>query len=198
MRRHAPLARLVDLTMRLWTPACAAALAAALTACASSPAVRVGWDEHADFSKLHTWAWKSDGSIEDPAWEQRCRAVVADELRRRGLEESSAPASADLLVIVHARLSSRKQATLEHGGPYGGGWGYDETVEHQVPAGAIVLDLVDARRDAVVWRGRAGDVFRADRSLDEREATLRSVVERMFASYPPAPGALPDASLAAR
>ncbi len=41
----------------------AAVVAAGIGACATSLKTSVGWDQHANFAKYHTWAWKPDGSI---------------------------------------------------------------------------------------------------------------------------------------
>ena len=39
----------------------AAVVAAGIGACATSLKTSVGWDQHADFTKYNTWAWKPDG-----------------------------------------------------------------------------------------------------------------------------------------
>src|SRR6516165_9308519 len=119
-----------------------AGLLAALLACASSaPKTKVGWDEHADFSKYHTWAWKTDGSIRDATWARRCQSVLSDELATKKLTETGLDRNPDLWAVVHVRLSTETQVysyspAWGYGwGPYGAAWAYDETVEYQIPVG---------------------------------------------------------------
>ena len=203
MRSHVPLARLAARGSCRGKHAFAvlAGLVSLFAACSPSLSVRTGWDPHADFASYRTWTWKADGSAEDVALERQSRSVIAEELARHGIEEVADPERADLWCVVHARVSSRTRLAGEsewgYGmGPYGGGWGYDDTVEHEVPVGTMVIDLVDRARKQVVWSARANDVIRADRSDEQREQKLAAVVRQMFAAYPPAPGSVPEASAA--
>jgi hypothetical protein len=168
------------------------ALAACVAACASAPTLKVGWDQHADFSKYKTWAWRPDGSIKDPVWAQRCRSVLADELKKHGLTESPDADRADLWAVVHARLSSETRVASYASdwgygwGAYGSAWAYDETVQYEVPVGTIVLDLVDSQKKEIVWRGRANGAIESNRTNEEREQKLISSLQQLFAGYPPA------------
>jgi len=172
--------------------ACAAIFAVGLVACASSPEIKVGWDQHADFSKYHTWAWKPDGSIQDPVWAKRCQDVLSDQLATRGLKQVGIDQNPDLWAVVHARLSAKTEvASFSPGwgygwGPYGPAWAYDNTVEYQVPVGTILLDLVDSRQKEIVWRGRAHGAIQSDRTNEQREEKLIAVFQQMFAGFPPA------------
>jgi hypothetical protein len=176
---------------RLSLAACASLLAAAIVSCASNKvSVKVGWDQHADFTKYKTWGWKTDGSIQDQVWERRCHSVLADELLLHHLTEVPAD-QADLWAVVHAKLDVKTQVASfspawGYGwGPYGSAWAYDDTIEYDVPYGTIVLDLVDRREKQIVWRGRGKGVISADRTNEEREEKLIGVFKQMFAGYPP-------------
>ncbi len=50
-------------------------------------------------------------------------------------------------------------------------------------AGPITVDLVDARSNELVWRGRADDVIPND--SDERAQKLQEAVSKMFENFPP-------------
>lgn len=176
--------------MRRATWAVAGMIVAAVSC--STLKIKVGWDEHADFSKYHEWAWKPDGSIQDPVWAKRCQDVLSDELAKKGLTQVDQ--DPDLWAVVHARLSSQTQV-VSYNPAWGYGWGgwaggYD-TVEYQVPVGTIIIDLVDVRQKQVVWRGRAHDAIQADKSNEQREEKLIAILAQMFAGYPPGPESLP-------
>ncbi len=51
----------------------------------------------------------------------------------------------------------------------------------------LIVDLVDAERTCLVWRGRATDTVSSDSEARDRQ--LREAVARMFEDFPPRPGA---------
>jgi hypothetical protein len=164
----------------------------AIVGCATGIEVKVGFNEHADFAKYHTWGWKLDGSIKDPVWARRFQSVLSEELAVHGLKEVPAE-QAELWAIVHARLDVKTQVASYapdwgYGwGPYGSAWAYDSTVEYQVPVGTIILDLVDTKQKQIVWRGRAAGTIQADKTNEEREQRLVSIIKQWFAVFPPIP-----------
>ncbi len=157
-------------------------------ACATSTLkVSVGWDQHADFAKYKTWAWKTDGSIGDPVWAKRCQDVLSDQLASDSLAQVKLDQNPDLWAVVHARLSS-KTVVVPFSPDWGyawGGWAPLDTYETEIPVGTMIVDLVDVRKKEVVWRGRANDVVSTDKSNEEREQKLISVLKEMFAGFPP-------------
>lgn len=173
--------------MQIGFRAVAAIMVTGLVACSSSsPDIKFGWDRNVDFSKYYTWEWKPDGSIRDPVWGKRCQDVLGDVLATKKLAPINV--NPDLWVIVHARLSSETVVV-----PYDPAWGYtwgawamaDFPGEEQIPVGTIVVDMVDARRKILVWRGRAHGAIAADRTNEQREQKLTQILTEMFAGYPP-------------
>lgn len=166
----------------------AALLAVGLTACASQPKVKVGWDQNADFKKYKTWAWKPDGSIKDPVWAKRFSDVLSDQLATDGVTQVDLGAGPDLWAVVHARLSAETQVVSYDSGwgyGWGYGWGPDYTAVYQIPVGTILVDLVDAKLKQVVWQGKAHGYVSTDKTNEEREQKLIAVIAEMFSGYPP-------------
>ncbi len=164
---------------------------ASLLGCASSLKVDAGWDENVDFRKYKTWAWKPDGSIADPVWAKRFQDVLSDQLATDGLTQVGLDQSPDLWAGVHARLGSETRVmSYDPGWGYGyGAWGSLDTFTYEVPAGSFVVDLVDVKLKRVVWRGKASDTISPNKTNEEREKKLISILAQMFAGYPPAAGA---------
>ena len=159
----------------------------ALFSCSSAPKVDAGWDHRVDFSRYRTWAWKDDGSIRDPVWNRRVQSVIEDELEKHSLKR--ADANPDLWVAVHWRLTvDTRVVSYNPAWGYGwSGWGGPSVTEiYDVPAGTMLLDLVDVAKKDLVWRGTASGEIKADRENEEREQTLRGILAQMFAGYPPA------------
>jgi len=165
-----------------------AATIAVTTRCASAPATKVGWDQNVTFKNYHTWAWRPDGSINDPTWARRCQDVLSDQLQTDGLNQVSLDQSPDLWAVMHVRLSAETVVT-----PFDPNWGYAwgawapmDDYETQIPVGTIIVDLVDVKLKHIVWRGRAKDAIDQGKSNEAREEKLRAVLAQLFAGYPPA------------
>ena len=163
------------------------AAVAGLFACATTLKTKVGWDQHADFAKYKTWAWKPDGSIPDPVWARRCQDVLSDQLANDGLTQVGLDKNPDLWAVVHARFSSKTEvvAFSPAWGYAWGGWAPMDTYETQIPVGSMMIDLVDVRMKEAVWRGTAHDTIHPEKSNEEREEKLISVLKQLFTGFPP-------------
>jgi hypothetical protein len=158
-------------------------------ACESTLKTSADWDKTADFTKYRTFSWKRTGELKDPIWERRIEGVIEDELAKKGLTPSP---DGDLLAVTHPRLSRETRVESYNAG-WGYGWGYGwgpamtTTTVREIPVGTLVIDLVDARKKEIVWRGVASDTLNTDpsRTNEEREQALRRVVAQLFAGFPP-------------
>lgn len=167
------------------------AVIAAALAC-STLKTSADYDPKTDFSKYKTWGWKDDQSIKDPLWVKRIQDAIENTLSTRGLTRNEQ--NPDVWVAVHARFSEQTQIrTYDTGWGYGYGWRYGgaygggmttSTVE-QVPVGTLIVDLVDANRKEMVWRGTGSDTLNPQRSPEEKEKALREAIAKMFENYPP-------------
>ncbi len=169
-----------------WVAAVVAA--AGLGACATTaPKTSVGWDQHADFAKYKTWAWKPDGSIEDPVWAKRCQDVLSDQLASDGLTQVGLDQKPDLWAVVHARFSSKTElVTYSPAWGYAwGGWAPMDTYETLIPVGTMIIDLVDVGKKEAVWRGRAEGTIHPEKNNEQREQNLIAVLQKLFVGFPP-------------
>jgi uncharacterized protein DUF4136 len=161
---------------------------AAALAC-STLKTSADFDPKTDFTKYKTWAWKDDRSIKDPLWVKRIQDALESTLSTRGLTRNEQ--SSDLWVAVHARFSEQTQVTsYDTGWGYGYGWRYGgggmtTTRVEQIPVGTLIVDLVDAQRKELVWRGTGSDTLNPQRSPEEKEKALREALAKMFENYPP-------------
>ena len=171
-----------------------AVLALVAAAGCSTLETSVDWDRTKDFSGYKTWAWKDDGSITNDLLAKRIQNGIAAELASKGL--TRADANPDLWIAVHARLS--KQTRVDYynsgwgygwyGGYYGGGMTMSTATVREIPVGTLIVDLVDAKRKDLVWRGIATDTLKPERSPDEKEKALGAALAKLFQDYPPSPG----------
>jgi uncharacterized protein DUF4136 len=167
----------------------AISLAAAL-AC-STLQTSYDYDKAANFSQYKTWSLKDDGSIKNPLLFKRFEAAVTDEMSKKGLTRSDD--NPDLWVAAHTRLSKETRvSTYDSGWGYGYGWrggyaggGMTTSTVQDIPVGTLIVDLADAHRKELVWRGTATDTLDPHASPEDREKKLREAVAQMFANYPP-------------
>jgi hypothetical protein len=180
--------------MRFRIPYLVVALAAAALSC-STLTTSSDYDPATDFSQYKTWAWHDSGSIKDPILVKRVQSALESTLAGRGLTRNED--NPDLWVTVLGKLSQQTQITTYNTGGYYGPYGYgyrwggygggmSTTRVEQIPVGTVIVDLADAKRKELVWRGIASDTLNPERSPEEKEAKLREALAKMFANYPPA------------
>jgi hypothetical protein len=192
------------ITRFLARPAALAATGLALTfglaSCATSANVGVSSDfDHAvNFRAYKTWAWypkQANDTEGGPAkgyesfTDQRIRDAVSKDLTAKGLTETtSAP---DVYVAYTVRVENKQQ--VSGGYPYGGygypyygygygGFPYGGGGSYNYKAGTVIIDIVDARRKELAWRG-TGQAQLNQNSISEEE-TYR-IVNSVLGNYPP-------------
>jgi len=162
MRRH-PIALL--LALALFGAACAT-----LTTETTS-------DPTADFSKLRTFTIAGDRlQTAEEGW---LGQEVASRLQKHGLTRVAENAS----LRVSPRLFREASAGEST-------WGYTWWTgnsggqsAHDVPAGTLVVDLVDPARNQLVWRGVAQGTVPLVGAL--KKSKVEVALDRMFSDFPP-------------
>ena len=166
-------------------------------------AARVGvtndFDHAVNFRAFKTWAWypqQPKDAEGGPAkgyesfLDKRMRAAVATEMTAKGLTEVAVNAAPDIYVAYSARVEDKQQVSPYYNGmgyPYGygyGGYGYGRGYSPvtQYKAGTVVIDIVDARRKELAWRG-TGQAQVNQNTIDEVET--HRIVNGILSTYPP-------------
>ena len=160
--------------------------AAAVLAC-STLTTGADYDPSTDFSKYKTWDLKND--IKNELLARRIETAVGNELSKKGMTRDTN--NPDLWVAVHGSLSKQTQIhTYDTGWGYGYGWRYgggmSTSTVTEVPVGTLIVDLVDAGKKELVWRGTASDTLNPEASPEKKEQNLQEAMAKLFANYPPA------------
>jgi len=174
--------------------------------------VAYDFDPEADFSALHTYGWQPipKRSKADAFVIKRIKAAVAQEMDAKGFRESeSAP---DFTIALHG--SKERKVDVQEWGysysprayyhPYGfrddrpGGlsgprWGRGEDYEeyrsgtdvYEYEEGTLIIDIVDAKKKELLWRGSATDVIDPLASPEERTRTINETVKSILVNFPP-------------
>ena len=174
-------------THRIMSIAAVAFLGLSAAACATSMSVSSHVDRTVDFAPYRTFDWGPADALPtgdprldaNPFFKDHLQGEVEKQLAGRGLTVGPA-GTADLLIHYHASISRRIDvAGVDRNYGYGG-------QAREYDAGTIVLDLVDARTQRVIWRGWAQDAVSG--MLDDEDTMARKIheaVTRMLAQLPP-------------
>lgn len=193
----------------------------ALVGC-STMTVRSDYDELASFTHLRTYAWMhraddAGGSYANPAFNspltgRRIRDAVDQALAHRGFIRV-ASGDADFRIAYHVVAEERvtvrqvNDLSYRHYGyrsfsPFfygypGAGFG-TQTYVREYLQGTLILDVVDGKKDELVWRGWASKALDRDPKPDQVQAYVAQAVERILEGFPPggAPRRQPDAIVA--
>jgi hypothetical protein len=174
--------------------ATAALTAAALTlfGCAT---LRVS--SHTDrgvvWSKYTTFDWGPADALpagdprldKDPFFQDRVEGAIEKAMAERGFERSGASERPDVLIHYHANITERLDVD-----EIDRGYGYCATYDcgHRVTryeAGTLVVDMVDAATNVLLWRGWAqGTVEGVLGNRDRLGHRIDEGVRRMFETLP--------------
>ncbi len=173
-----------------------AAVAIFATACAG-PFVRSDFDSSADFHDYHSFAWldPATADVENPLLDSQLlgrkieRAVIAT-LTDRGFVAAGAD-DADFLVTYHTSVRERvRDSGVNVGFTFGSGYRRglrtivvgDQFGADSYQEGTLMIDIIDAGTDELVWRGWSTANVHPDRYTDEAVA---EAVRAILAKFPP-------------
>jgi hypothetical protein len=161
-----------------------------------SRAQKISYDFNpaADFSRFRTFAWREGTPAPEQFLHQRIVAAIESQLAAKGLTRSDT--DPDLYVTYHAAMEVQKSITgfgsgIGHG-PLGWGWGGGlDTINlslNEIPVGTLVIDLGDAAKQELVWRGMGVKEVDFHAKPEKRDAGIVKAVEKILKNYPPKSG----------
>src|SRR5262245_8161293 len=130
-----------------------AVIVMALISPAISSTVRSDFDDHFDFSKPKTFTWITKDNPDYPLAHPRIIKAIETQLIAKGLK--GVETGGDLKVAYHISVGKKTEIT-DWG--YAPGWGGHSIDVYQYTEGTVVVDLINAAADKLVWRGSGTDV----------------------------------------
>ena len=173
------------------------ALALLLAACASGPRISSEVDPEADFGSYRTFGFYAPLALEKEGYAtpttDRIKAAARSQLEARGY--AYAGSDPDLWVNLNAYLQQRTDVSTVPTVDYSYYYSYrarsyvavpywrDQTNVREYTEGTLNVDLVDRRKNRLVWEGIAvGRIARLKPA--ERDARIDATVAEIFARYP--------------
>lgn len=188
---------------RLFTITLLTAAALGLSACASGPSVRTDHDPTANFGQYRTWAFYQPVAMEQSGYSswisERIRTDVRKEMEARGYQYSAE--GADLLVNFQGVVEDKTAVwsiprsdiemfySYRHRAYVAVPVWYDETQVSRYKEGTLTVDLVDGKRNRMVWTGSASRPEVSKRTPEKKMADIDQAVASIFAKYPHKAGA---------
>jgi hypothetical protein len=156
---------------------------------AFAQSVTYDFDRTASFSKFQTYAWIEGTSVSDELNHQRIVRAIEAQLASEGLSKVERSANPDVLVAYHATFDKSLQITgfssgfgaYRFAGSRSGSARADEIL-----VGTLVVDMVNAKTQAIVWRGTATKDIDVKASAEKRDKSIKKAAEKLFKHYPPA------------
>ena len=147
-----------------------------------------------DFARYRTYDWGPADALptgdprldKDPFFQDHVLGAVEKQMAARGYERSASGTTPDLLIHYHASINQRIDVygvDREHG------YCYDDDCKARVvdyEAGTLMLDVVDAQTNRLIWRGWAQkSVEDMLKDQDRMARRIEEAVTRMLARLPP-------------
>lgn len=165
-----------------------------VTSAAHAQKIKVEFDKNVDFAQFKTYAWDpTPQAYAKPVLVAAIKGAVNEELSKRGLKEVTE--NPDLYIAMYGAVDSDMAVTYSDF--YYGPWGipaFDQgflmwgtapgtTNTAVVHKGQLIVDLIDAQRKKLAWRGIATDKL-SDQQMKLVEQ-VNKAAEKLFAQYPP-------------
>jgi hypothetical protein len=175
---------------KLVTLAVAVALIPAL---AVAQKVSYDYDKTATFSTFKTYAHKEGTKVGQPLIDDRIIAAIDAELAAKGLTKSES--SPDIFVVYHVAFDKQKDISTyssgyaggygPYGWGYGGGMGTTTTQVRDILIGTLVIDIADAKKGQLAWRGMGVKEVNTQANPEKRDKSINNAVKKIFKNFPP-------------
>jgi hypothetical protein len=156
--------------------------------------VSYDYDKTANFTAFKTYALKDGTKVGQPLIDNRIVAAIETQLAARGLTRNES--SPDLFVVYHVAFDKEKDIyTYSSGaggyGAYGWGWGGGwaggtaTTQVRDIVIGTLVVDMADAKKGQVAWRGMGVKEIDTQAKPEKRDKSINNAVKKIFKNFPP-------------
>jgi hypothetical protein len=180
-------------TMKLHSLIALALALALMPAIASAQKTTFDFDKTAPFAQFHKYSWKKGTPTGNALIDNRVIAAIEAQLAAKGMtKDDNAP---DVFVLFHVATDKQKDISSYSTGPMYGGYGYGwgrgwgstttDVRVREILVGTLAIDLIDAKKKEVAWRGLGTKEIDTDAKPDKRDANITKAVEKIFKNYPP-------------
>ncbi|MDQ7048496.1 MAG: DUF4136 domain-containing protein [Enterobacterales bacterium] len=165
----------------------------ALSGCRIAPTVILDYDTGFDFSQFKSYRWLENKDQDKVITldERRNINAIESTLNRKGFTKAKQSDDADFLLSIQTVTDKKTNVDSFYRGwgYYSLGWpAYNTTTyirEYEI--GTLVLDVIDASKKEVVWRGTIASRIGINKNLtpDQRASKALKYAEILLIRFPP-------------
>jgi hypothetical protein len=180
-------------TMTLHRTLAIACAIAVLPAVASAQKTTYDFDKSAPFAQFTSYTMRDGTPTKNPLIDKRIVAAIEAQLAKKGFVRNDV--APDVVVLFHVAFDEQKDISSFSSGPmyggygygWGGGWGTTTTDVRvrDILVGTIAIDMVDAKKKEMVWRGLGTKEINTTAKPEKRDENINKAVEKIFKNYPP-------------
>ena len=172
--------------------------AASIVAC-SGVKYNSDFDPQASFDALNTYSWAErtptgddDPRVYNDIVDSRMKLATDRALEAKGY--SKATSNPDFYVAWHGAIDGKMSvSTINSHYGYGWGWygyggmgmGTSQTYVNEWDEGTILIDIIDAGSNSLVWRGTATAELKQSRDAAQQQQRLDEVLANLLQRFPP-------------
>jgi hypothetical protein len=162
---------------------------------AAAQKVSYDFDKTANFAGFKTYAQKDGTKVGQPLIDDRIASAIDSALAAKGFKKVDS--NPDVFVVYHVAFDKQKDISSYssgYGGGYGaygwgwgGGWGGGTTTTQvrDILVGTLVVDLADAQKGQLAWRGMGVKEVDTQAKPEKRDKSITNAVNKIFKNYPP-------------
>ena len=178
--------------MTCMQPLCVFLLVTSAVAC-SSPKIGYDYDSSANFNGYHTYDWVADKQemtgdkrLDNSLVDGRIRTTIGAQLRLKGYA-TSLNKRPDFYVAYHLGVKDmmKGSSTQDYIGDHAHGTFTTISDIQPYKEGTLLIDIVDAASNQLVWRGSALTEVDPGMTPEERNERISTIVHAIFAHFPP-------------
>lgn len=161
------------------------------SAACSTISINYDYDKTVNFPSYKYYAWHTiPRTVEmNDLLINRVKNAANRVLQSKGFREVSE--NPDFFLAIHTS-KQQKVEIIDWGYAYGpywrrGGYGFGGVDLRQYEEGTLILDVVDANKNELVWRGSATGIVDPYLSPEKRTEKIDAAVTRILDKFPPLP-----------
>lgn len=145
----------------------------------SPMSVRTDFDEQTNFESYETYMWmksKDKSGAKNQMADRRIKQVADEHMELKGFNKATKVNKPDMLLIYHLGLKDKFQVDYDD-------YSQRAKVLHY-KKGTLILDIIDAKSNQLVWRGWASGVFK-NPEAEAVEGHINKAINGIMEKFPP-------------
>jgi hypothetical protein len=149
--------------------------------------VTYDFDRTANFRGYRTYAWTSGTALRDELNHARVVRAIESQMALKGFTRVESSAHPDVLIAYHASFDRNLLISADSSGwagPRFGGFRSGTATTQQILTGTLVVDMIEAASQRMVWRGIASADVDPSAKPEKREKSINKAAQKIFKHYP--------------